>query len=187
MADNDYAVGAVIDAVAHSKYRDSTLIFVIEDDAQNGPDHVDAHRSVAYILGPYVKQHAVISTRYSTVNFLRTIEDILGTGHLSISDAFQKPMTDVFDLSQKDWTFDAIIPAPLSATQLPLPKQAAWRNAEPAAWWAAQTAGFDWSQEDKIPAIKFNQILWQGLHHGTPYPARREDGSSTLIDTDTDG
>jgi c-di-AMP phosphodiesterase-like protein len=84
MADNHYAVGAVIDAVAHSKFRDNTLIFVIEDDAQNAPDHVDAHRSAAFVIGHYVKHHAVISTRYSTVNLLLTIEDILGTGHLSV-------------------------------------------------------------------------------------------------------
>jgi YVTN family beta-propeller protein len=170
MADNDYAVGAVIDAVAHSRFRDSTLIFVIEDDAQDGPDHVDAHRSVAYIVGPYVKHHAVISTRYSTVNFLRTMEDILGTGHLSVSDAFQRPMTDVFDLSQRDWSYTALIPAPLSATQLPLPKTTAWKNTEPASYWAAKTAGYDWSAEDRIPAVAFNEILWAGLHHNSPYP-----------------
>jgi len=170
MADNDEAVGAVIEAVAHSKFRDDTLIFVIEDDAQDGPDHVDAHRSVAFIVGPYVKHHAVISTRYSTVNFLRTMEDILGLGHLSVDDAFQRPMTDVFDLSQRDWSFDTCIPAPLSATDLPLPKQAAWQNAEPASYWATKTAGYDWTQEDRVPAVAFNEILWTGLHQGAPYP-----------------
>jgi YVTN family beta-propeller protein len=66
-ADNDLAVGRVIDAVAHSPYAGNTLIFVLEDDAQDGPDHVDAHRSTAYIVGPYVKKHAVVSTRYTTV------------------------------------------------------------------------------------------------------------------------
>ncbi len=171
MADNDYAVGAVIYAVAHSKFRYNTLIFIVEDDAQNGPDHVDAHRSVAFIIGPYVKHHTVISTRYSTVNFLRTIEDILGTGHLSVNDAFQRPMADVFDLSQRDWTYDLRIPAPLSATDLPMPKQAAWRNAEPAGYWAAKTASYDWTQEDRVPAVAFNEILWTGLHRGAPYPA----------------
>ena len=67
--------------VAQSIYKDNTLIFVVEDDAQDGPDHVNAHRSTAYIVGPYVKNHAVISTAYTTVNMLRTIEDILGLDH----------------------------------------------------------------------------------------------------------
>ncbi len=188
MADNDYAVGAVIDAVAHSKYKDSTLIFVVEDDAQDGPDHMDAHRSVAFIVGPYVKQHKVISDHYTTVNFLRTIEDVLGTDHLSINDALQRPMADVFDLSQKDWTFDAMVPAPLSATKLPIHAQAAaWHNAEPASYWAAATAGYDWSAEDRIPAVAFNMVLWRGLHGDVPYPSKRVDAVSVTPDADDDG
>jgi len=170
MADDDYAVGLVIQAVAHSPYANDTLIFVVEDDAQNGPDHVDAHRSVAYIVGPYVKQHAVVSTRYSTVNFLRTMEDILGTDHLSVSDAFQRPMADVFDLDQKTWSFTAVVPTPLDTTTLPIPHQATnWHPAHPASYWTAKTRGYDWRQEDRIPAIAFNEILWQGLEH-SPYP-----------------
>jgi DNA-binding beta-propeller fold protein YncE len=170
MADDDYAVGLVIQAVAHSPYAKDTLIFVVEDDAQNGPDHVDAHRSVAYIVGPYVKQHAVIDTRYSTVNLLRTMEDILGTDHLSVSDAFQRPMSDVFDLDQKTWNFSAVVPTPLDTTTLPIPHQAtAWRPSHPASYWTAKTRGYDWTQEDRIPAVAFNEILWQGLEHA-PYP-----------------
>ena len=72
-ADNDYAVGLVAQAVAHSPDRGDTLIFAVEDDAQDGPDHVDSHRTTAYVVGPYVRQGAVVSTRYSTVNMLRTI------------------------------------------------------------------------------------------------------------------
>jgi hypothetical protein len=67
-------------------------------------------------------------------------------------------MADIFDLSQRGWRFDARIPAPLAATQLPLPKQAAWQNAEPASYRTARTSGFDWSQEDLIPAAAFNDI-----------------------------
>ncbi len=188
IADNDYAVGKVIEAVAHSKFADSTLIIVLEDDAQNGPDHVDAHRSVAFFIGPYVKRHAVISTRYSTVNILRTMEDILGTGHLSINDAFQRPMADVFDLSQKDWNFNAIVPAPLTATSLPVQKAAGvtWHNTHPASWWAAQTVSYDWRQEDKIPAVAFNRLLWAGLHHNEAYPLRPHEDPAHE-DTDHDG
>lgn len=97
VADNDYALGRLIEAVARSPYADSTLIFVVEDDAQDGPDHVDAHRSVAFIVGPYVKHPAVVSARYSTVNMIRTIEDVLGFGPMTLNDAYERPMTAVFD------------------------------------------------------------------------------------------
>jgi len=118
-ADNDYALGKVIDAVAHSPYAASTLIFVVEDSAQDGPDHVDAHRSLAFVIGPYVKHHAVIATPYSTVNVLRTIEDILGIDHLSIHDALQPPMTDLFDPKQPACTYHAQVPAALGVIALP--------------------------------------------------------------------
>lgn len=120
MADNDYALGKVIDAVAHSPYASSTLIFVVEDDAQDGADHIDAHRSLAFVIGPYVRHHAVISDDYSTVNVLRTIEDILDIDHLSIHDALQPPMTGLFDPKQSAWTYHAVIPTALGATTLPL-------------------------------------------------------------------
>ena len=71
-ADNDYAVGRLVDKVAHSRYRSNTLVFVVEDDVQDGADHVDAHRTTAYIVGPYVRQNVVVSRYYTTVNLLRT-------------------------------------------------------------------------------------------------------------------
>ena len=177
-ADDDYSVGLIAQTVAHSKDADDTLIFVVEDDAQDGPDHVDAHRSTAYVIGPYVKQGAVVDDRYTTVNMLRTIEDILGIEHLNINDANQAPMTDVFDLNQKSWTFNASPSSYLYATTLPLPQQQA--NAAPipqsthgAAWWAAATKGYDWTHEDKIPTARFNLLLWRGLMGNRPYPTVR--------------
>ena len=177
-ADNDYAVGKLIDRVAHSPYASSTLIFVIEDDAQNGPDHVDAHRTVAFVAGPYVKHGSVIHERYSTVNMVRTIEDVLGLGPLNINDAYQRPMTAVFDLKQSAWNYDAVMPAPiareLSASPLQDQSASAFHDAQSAAYWARETRGFDWSQEDRVPAVLFNQILWKGLTGGLPYPAARD-------------
>lgn len=172
VADNDWAIGKLIAAVAHSPYADSTLIFVIEDDSQDGPDHEDAHRSVAFIAGPYVRHGGVVSTRYSTVNMIRTIEDILGMTPLSIQDAYQPPMTDLFDLNQKDWTYNAIEPAPLTLTQLPQPQhaEASWRDSEPASWWAQQTAHYDWNHPDDIPTDAFDRLLWNGLHKQGAYP-----------------
>jgi YVTN family beta-propeller protein len=177
-ADNDYAVGKLIDKIAHSPYRDSTLIFVIEDDAQAGPDHVDAHRSIGFIVGPYVKQGAVVSTRYSTINIVRTIEDVLGIGHLNINDAYQRPMTAAFDLNQSSWTYTAITPAPIAEALGAHAQQgslgAGFHDAHPAAYWAHLTRGFDWTTEDRIPPVLFNRILWNGLTGGRPYPVARD-------------
>jgi hypothetical protein len=118
-ADNDYAVGALVQRLATSQYKDNTLVFVLEDNAQDGADHVDAHRSIFFVAGPYVKQGAVVSTAYTTVNLLRTIEDILGTDHLNVRTATAAPMTDLFDLSKKTWNFKAIASDYLKNTQLP--------------------------------------------------------------------
>jgi YVTN family beta-propeller protein len=186
-ADNDYAVGKLIERVAHSPYASSTLIFVIEDDAQSGPDHVDAHRTIAFVAGPYVKQGSVIHERYSTVNMVRTIEDVLGLGHLNLNDAYQRPMTAIFDLKQSAWTYDAVTPAPiaseLSQSRSPDQSASAFHDAQPATYWARQTRGFDWTQEDRVPAVLFNEILWKGLTGGLPYPGAR-DGQDYSRDRD---
>jgi DNA-binding beta-propeller fold protein YncE len=178
-ADDDMAVGKLVQDVATSRYAADTLIFVIEDDAQDGPDHVDAHRSTAYVVGPYVKQHAVVSERYSTVNMLRTIEDILGLDHLSLNDAYQPPMSDVFDLSQREWRYTATASPLLLGTGLQplLPPRARsqsrmWPTHE-AAWWTARTRGYDWSEEDRIPVAAYNHVLWEGLMPArAQYPAK---------------
>jgi DNA-binding beta-propeller fold protein YncE len=175
VADNDYAVGRLVQRIAASPYRDSTLIFIIEDDAQDGPDHVDAHRSTAYIVGPYVKQGVVVSTRYSTVNILRTIEDVLGIEPLSMFDAYQRPMSDVFDLKQASWKFRAVPSAALAHTKLPIPKKAGknahvqdrrFAFAHDAAYWARATRGYDWRAEDRIDAAAYNRVLWEGMRGG---------------------
>src|SRR5947208_15884119 len=103
-------MGLLVEKVAKSKYAKDTLIFVIEDDAHNGPDHVDAHRSIAYVVGPYVKQGAVVSKRYTTVNMVRTIEDILGIEPLGIIDGLAAPMAEVFSETLKRWEDTARVP-----------------------------------------------------------------------------
>ena len=175
VADNDWATGTLIETVAHSPYAASTLVFVVEDDAQDGPDHVDAHRSVAFIAGPYVRRDSVDSTRYSTVNLLRTIEDVLGTGPMTLNDAYARPMASAFDIHQgADWTYTGIWAQPLTATRLPQPAgstgHAIWHEAHDAHWWAAQTRGYDWTQEDRIPTRDYDHVLWRGLMRSHPYP-----------------
>jgi YVTN family beta-propeller protein len=188
-ADNDYAVGLLVDKIAHSRYAKDTLIFVLEDDSQDGPDHVDSHRSTGYVVGPYVKQGAVISTRYATVNMLRTIEDVLGIEHMNLHDAGVHPMADVFDLRKREWTFSAA-PSDIlrTSTTLPLPPKMAGRvlplkPTHTAAWWAAQTKGFDFRKEDRIDAQAFNHILWLGLSGDRPYPTfARRDGVKAVTE-----
>ncbi len=177
VADNDYAVGLVAETVAHSIYKDNTLIFVIEDDAQDGGDHVDAHRSIAFIVGPYVKQHAVVSKTYNTVNFVRTMEDILGIGQLNLNDAVAAPMASAFDVRQKDWTYTAVPSPLLYGTQLPLPPkpasttEEAMRTTHKGEYWADVTKGFDFSIEDHMDGAAYNRVLWRGLMGGE-YPQR---------------
>jgi Lactonase, 7-bladed beta-propeller len=121
MADNDYALGLIVEAVANSPFAQNTLIVTVQDNAFDGPDHVDSQRSFAFFAGPYVRQGAVISMRYTTVNVVKTIEEILGIGPISLNTALAAPMTDVFDLSKNAWRYKAVVPDILRSTQLPLP------------------------------------------------------------------
>jgi len=180
VADNDLAVGMLVQQVAESPYAKDTLIFVVEDDAQDGPDHVDAHRSTAYVVGPYVRHRALVSTRYSTVNMLRTMEDILGIGHLNLNDNYQRPMTDIFDLAQADWSYSAVqsqvlltLKSPL-ASNVQLASGPALQPTHSAEYWAEKTWGFDWTAEDRIPSDLYNHILWDGIIGNRPYPERRD-------------
>jgi DNA-binding beta-propeller fold protein YncE len=175
-ADNDYAVGLVVQTIADSPFKDDTLVVVIEDDAQDGGDHVDAHRSVCFIAGPYVKQGAVVSTAYNTLSVVRTIEDILGISHSNLNDSLARPMTHVFDTKQKTWTFKAVPSNLLISTTLPIPSSAyasniKLRSKHDAAYWAKATEGMDFSAEDHVDGQQFNRILWKGVMGDKPYPS----------------
>jgi YVTN family beta-propeller protein len=179
--DDDLSVALVLKAVSESRYASDTVIIVIEDDCQDGPDHVDSHRSTTYVAGPYVKKGAVVSTRYSQVSALRTIEDILGTTHLNLNTAFQRPMADVFDThSNGQWSFTAVASTYLSATGilgtinvpgLQLAMGPIVKPRHDAAYWDKATAGFDFAEADHVPADKFNRILWKGMKGDVAYPA----------------
>jgi YVTN family beta-propeller protein len=187
-ADCDFSLGLLVEAVAKSKYASDTLIFVTEDDVQDGPDHVDSHRGPAFVVGPYVKQGEVVSTRFGQVNVLRTIEDILGTQHINLNTAFQRPMADVFDTdSTGKWTFMATASTVLNTTQLQLQVASLDRSngvryaqgpmvkpQHDAAYWDKVTKGFDFSDADQVPPEQFNRVLWKGLMGDKPYPAGRD-------------
>jgi DNA-binding beta-propeller fold protein YncE len=178
LADNDYAVGLLVQTVAHSRFADDTLIFVVEDDAQDGPDHVDAHRAPAYIVGPFVKHGAVVSRRYTTVNLLATMEAVLGIKPMGLNDALAVPMTEVFDIHQPTWSFDAHPSAVLRTTSLPLPPEnqadACVVPQRSGAYWAAAMEGQDFSREDHLDTAAYNLALWKGLKGDAPYPTIRD-------------
>jgi YVTN family beta-propeller protein len=189
MADNDYAIALLVEKVAYSRYKDDTLIVMLEDDAQNGADHVDAHRSIAFVVGSYVRQGALVSKRYTTVHALRTIEDILGIQHMGLNDGLAEPMTEVFQTVKTDWSYKPIVPEALRTTQLPLPARAAGASGastsecaagvamlalRDAAYWTEKMSGFDFAEEDKLDTARFNRALWKGLKgEHVPYPRTR--------------
>jgi len=121
-----------------------------------------------------VKHNALVSTQYNTINFIRTMERILGLPPLNLHDAVAQPMADVFDINQAAWSYQAA-PAPiLYNSTLPLPpQQAGIRAPKPshnAAYWARVTKGLDFSTEDRVEPEGFNRILWKGLMGNKVYP-----------------
>jgi DNA-binding beta-propeller fold protein YncE len=174
-ADNDYAVGLLVQKIANSIYAQNTLIFVVEDDAQDGADHVDSHRTIAFIVGPYVKQGSVVSTSYTTVDFIRTMEEVLGFKQfLNLNDALGHPMTDVFTTTPHTWSFEASPSSYLYATSLPLPAAQTGmkipKSTHDAVYWARVTRGLDFSDADRVDPLLYNRILWKGMMHNRPYP-----------------
>jgi DNA-binding beta-propeller fold protein YncE len=190
MADNDYALGLIVEYLSHRPEWKRTAIFVIEDDAQDGPDHVDAHRTVGYIISPYTRKGGeVVSTSYNTVNMLRTMEDLLGIDYLNINDANALPMSGAFTRRPDDTPYTAVLPGNLcqppvdthllgitDACSSPTrQKTASVPLRHDAPWWAEATKEFDFEELDNVgDAEKFNRALWSGIKgEHVPYPAHR--------------
>lgn len=152
VADNDLALGRLVEAVTQSPYWKNTAIFVVEDDAQNGPDHVDAHRTVALVVSPYTKRHFVDSTMYSSSSMLRTIELILGLPPMSQFDAAATPLWNSFTRIANFEPFKAL-PARLSLDE---------KNPENTPG-AKRSARLDFSKEDAAPEIELNEIIWKAV------------------------
>ena len=183
MASNDYALGRLVEAVSNSPYWKDTVIFVLEDDAQDGADHVDAHRSPVLVLSAYTQHGAVIHTNYNSTNVVRTIEDILGVNYLGLNDANAQPMSDVFTQEPNLQPYLAPIPgilceAPVDRKLVPecadpgnRPITAAVKPLHDGPWWAKATQGFNFKGPDLNNADSFNRILWKGIMgDDKPYP-----------------
>lgn len=152
VASNDLALGRIVDAVSHSKYWPKTAIFVIQDDAQNGPDHVDAHRTVGLVVSAYTRRGHLDSTQYSTSGMLRTMELILGLPPMSQFDASATPMFESFT--------DKLDVTPYSHVPNRIDLNA--RNTA-LAYGAARSAKMDFTEYDKIDDFELNEILWRAI------------------------
>jgi YVTN family beta-propeller protein len=156
IADNDLALGRIVDALTRSQSWKQSALFVLEDDAQNGPDHVDAHRSVAFVVSPYVRRGAVDSTMYTTSGMLRTIELILGLPPMSQYDAAATPMYNAFQ--------SAAVLTPFARREARVRLDEMNR---PAAAGSAESARMNFEEADRTPEIELNEILWKSVHGPT--------------------
>jgi len=164
VADNDLALGRVVEAVSRSKFWKETAIFVVEDDAQNGPDHVDAHRTVALVISPYTKRGHVDSSMYSTASMLRTMELILGLKPMSQFDAAARPMYASFQEKPDLGVYEHVVP------DVDL-KEKNKRTA----WGADQSEKFNFAREDAADDLLLNEVVWRsikGPNSKMPAPVR---------------
>jgi hypothetical protein len=154
IANNDWGLGQLVDAISHSSVWDSSLILVLEDDSQDGADHVDAHRIPALVISPYTEQGAVIHNRYDQLSFLRTLEIVVGMKPLNLGEALAVPLYDAMTPSgSNDAPYDAIMPGvDMTATN---PNTAANRRA---------SEGLPLNGIDLVPQRKLDAILWRFRH-----------------------
>ncbi len=159
VAENDLALGKVIEALSRSTFWPKTAIFVVEDDAQNGPDHVDAHRTVALVVSPYTKRSHVDSTMYSTTSMLRTMELILGLRPMSQFDAAAAPMFNSFQSSPDLRPYEA------------LPPNVDLNQRNSAAAWGTNLK-MDFAKEDAADDLRLNEVIWRSVRGAdAPMPA----------------
>jgi hypothetical protein len=180
VADNDLALGRITEAISNSVDWKDSAIFVVEDDAQSGPDHVDSHRSVLLVASPFAKRSAADHTFYTTSGVLRTIELILGLPPMSQFDAAATPL------------FNAFLGTPnLAAYKRLAPRVPMDERNLPTAFGATMSAAMDFSVEDRAPEGLLNEILWRSVRGPkSPMPPPRRSifvsPASRVVDTDDD-
>ena len=176
VADNDLAVGMLIDYLSKSPIWNETAVFILEDDAQNGSDHVDAHRSTAYLAGGFVKRNWVDHTAYTTTSMLRTIELILGLAPMTQFDAAAIPMWRCFDNVARPSGFA------LRKANVDLKEKNLAVNK-----WQKISEGFNLAYEDAEPDVQFNEVLWHGIKGDKiPFPGPKRSAFVKVMDTDDD-
>jgi len=174
VADNDWAVGLFVEYLSKSPIWKETAIFIVEDDAQNGPDHVDAHRTTAYVAGGYVKRGFVDHTPYSTSSMLRTMELILGLPPMTQYDASAVPMWRSFSKTPNLKPFQSI-PAKVDLNEKNVKMNAL----------AKKSMGFDFSKEDRVNDMEFNEVIWKAVKgENSQMPAPRRSAFLKVADKD---
>jgi hypothetical protein len=167
VADNDLATGRVVEAITKSSYWSTSAIFITEDDAQDGVDHVDGHRTLCFVVSPYARRGDLDSTQYNHTSVLRSIEEILGLPPMNKFDAAALPMRSAFATMVNTAGFTAFP----NTTPLDTLNPAAAALKGPARRATLASLGMDFSHPDAAPERKLNEILWhaaRGWH--TPYP-----------------
>jgi YVTN family beta-propeller protein len=164
LGQNDYALGMLVERISRSKFWKESAIFVVEDDAQNGPDHVDAHRTVALVISPYTKHHFVDHTMYSTSSMLKTIELILGLPTMTQYDAAATPMCNSF-MSSRDLKPYTALPPNIDIEEKNMAS----------AYGSERSGELNLAEEDAVPDVEFNEIIWKairGADSEMPAPVR---------------
>ena len=152
VADNDLALGLLVEHISNSSIWKESAIFVLEDDAQNGPDHIDAHRSPAFVISPYIKRNSVNSSMFSTSGMLRTIELILGLPPMSQYDAAAVPFSDCFT-TKPDFKPYRVRPANVDLEQ----RNVAWNKS------AQRSQEWNFAREDAAPDLDLNEVVWKSV------------------------
>jgi YVTN family beta-propeller protein len=176
LADNDLAVGQIVEGISHSKFWKSTLIFIVEDDAQDGLDHVDGHRTVALAVSPYVRRGSIDSTFYSQVSMVKTIELILGLPPMSLFDLIANDMRQSFQQTPDLTAYESVLPTQ-SIYELN-PEAAALKGQQKLD--AIASSKMNWQEPDDVPTEQLNRILWRNAMH-TEYPAWRRHSAAFQI------
>jgi DNA-binding beta-propeller fold protein YncE len=169
VADNDLAFGRIVEAVSHSRFWPETLILAIEDDPQDGWDHVSGYRTTAFCISPYTRRGAVVSTQYNTTSILRTIEQVLGVKPMNQFDASATPMRECFT-STPDLTPYKALPANIPLDQMNPPAKAQLNPVLRRD--ALASAKMNFREVDRAPEDALNRILWNAMAGpGRPFPA----------------
>lgn len=166
VADNDYGIGEIVDCISHSPIWTHSAIFVIEDDAQNGSDHVDCHRTTAYVISPYIKAHSVDHHFYNTDSMLKTIELLAGLKPLCQFDAVADPIINWDTHPSNAAPYVAALPAKEIIAERN-PEASKLRKRDPRRKMAESSDKMDFSHADAAPADEVNKIVWQTVKGAT--------------------
>jgi YVTN family beta-propeller protein len=183
VADNDYAVGELIDTLSHSPIWPHTAVFIIEDDAQNGPDHVDCHRSPCLVISPWIKSGSVDHRFYNTDSVLRSVESLLRLPPMSQYDALAEPIDDWSAQPSNGAAYEAVLPAAEVLSER-TPRAATLSLSDPRRSLIVQSDSLIFDRPDRAPADVLNEILWKSMRPGPMPPPRTTLQTAPEVDDD---